>query len=416
MSASTQTLQRMRRWLGLTMLAVGIIGASHVFPHGGDAAAQPGEGKGEKPAVTVMAEVLAPTLLPQFCEVTGTVRSQTTTVLSSKVVGYVRVVLVKEGDRVQTGRPLILLDDRDLGAQLRRAEAALEEAQNAVEEVVTGIAAAEASRAAAAANNQFATATLQRYQMMLEQRTVSRQEFDAVQAKQQSAKAELERTDAAIKSLQAKKRQALAKIAQAKAELANAQVYLSYATIRSPIDGIILEKKAEVGSLAAPGVPLLTIEDPRKYRLEVNVPESQISDVAVGGEVFVTIAALGQRDLVGNVGDIVPTADPASRTFLVKIDLPSVEGLRSGMYGKARCPTGERTALLIPRSAVLERGQLQSVYVVEDGKVARLRFVKTGKIYGDQVEILAGLKAAEMIVLEGTDRLVDGTAVEVHAR
>jgi RND family efflux transporter MFP subunit len=179
---------------------------------------------------------------------------------------------------------------------------------------------------------------------------------------------------------------------------------------------VVLERKVEMGTLAVPGVPLLVIEDSRAYRLEAHVPESQMGDITLGMNVTVSVEALGKPELVGTVAEIVPTADPASRTFVVKLELPPVAGLRSGMYGKVRFPKGERLALLLPRSALVEPGQLQSVYVVEEGKVARLRLVKTGKIYDDRVEILSGLKAGDMIIVDGMDRLVDGAAVEVKDR
>jgi len=248
------------------------------------------------------------------------------------------------------------------------------------------------------------------------QQAASHQEHDAVLAKQKTARAELVRAEAMMQALQAKQRQVLAKIAQARAEVANAQVSLGYATIRARLDGVVLEKRVEVGALAAPGVSLLTLEDPRGYRLEAHVPESQVGGMALGMQVAVTVEALGRQEQAGTVGEMVPTADPTSRTFVVKIDLPQGAGLRSGMYGKTRFPKGERVALLLPQSALMERGQLQSVYVVEEREMARLRLVKTGKAYGDRVEILAGLKGGDMVVVVGLDRLFDGATVEVKAR
>ncbi|HXH11835.1 MAG TPA: efflux RND transporter periplasmic adaptor subunit [Alphaproteobacteria bacterium] len=410
------SFRAMMHGLGLTLLVVGMMSARLVIqPAGGGQTLPHKEATATGiPVVRVQTVVLEP--IAESFEAVGSVRSRTTTVLSSKVVSYAREVLVREGDRVKAGQPMILLDDRDLAAQLRRAEAALEEAQSAADEVEKAIAAAEAARVAAAANKQFADATLRRYRLMLEHEAVSPQEFDAVLAKQQAAQAELARAGAMIKALQAQKRQVLAKIAQAKAEMANAQISLEYTTIRAPIDAVVLERKVEAGMLAAPGVPLLVIEDPRVYRLEVYVPESLLGDITLGMQVTTGLEALGRTELVGTVAEIVPTADPASRTFVVKIDLPSVAALRSGMYGKARFPKGERLAVLLPRSALVERGQLQSVYVVEEGEVARLRLVNTGKIYDDRMEMLSGLQVGDKVIVEGVDRLVDGVTVEVKDR
>jgi multidrug efflux pump subunit AcrA (membrane-fusion protein) len=413
MKSSPKLPKNWQIWLGLILLAFGVLSGGILFWQQGTAAVHGEKTPEKKLQTTVTAQILTSTPVSEFCEVVGTIRSRTTTMLSSKVVGYVREVLAREGDRVKAGQALILLDDRDLVAQVRRAEAGLDEARSAVDEVDRSITAAEAAKVAAEANSEFAEATLQRYQLMLEQKAVSRQEFDTVLAKQKAARAEVLRAEAMIKSFQAKKRQILAKITQAQAEVTNAEVYLSYATLRSPIDGVVLEKKAEIGTLATPGAPLLTIEDPQSYRLEANVPESQVGEITLGMHVRVVVDALGQKELAGTVGEIVPVADPASRTFVVKVDLPPATGLRSGMYGKACFPIGQRLALLLPQAAVMERGQLQSVFVVEEGKIARLRLVKTGKRHDNKVEILSGLKAGEMVVLEGGDRLFDGAVVEV---
>ncbi len=411
-----QTKNRLTRRFGFTLLfllwILGVVSGELRGLHRGEAAEERGKISSTPSVKTVLGKILTPAPLPEFCEAVGTIRSRTTTVLSSKVLGYVQDVLVKEGEAVQKGQILLLLDDRDLAAQVRRAEAALEEAQNGLDEVEKSIIAAEAAKVAAEANKEFAEKTLQRYQLMLAQQAVSRQEFDTVLVKHQAAQAEVLRAEAMIKSLQAKKRQVLAKITQAQAEVANAKIYQGYATIRSPINGIVVDKKAEVGTLAAPGSPLLTIEDAQHYRLEANVPESRVGEISLGMPVRVTLEALGPKILIGTIDEIVPLADPTTRTFVVKVELPFTPGLRSGMYGKACFPVGERLALLLPRSALLERGQLQTVYVIEE-KVARLRLVKTGKIHGDQIEILSGLKAGEMVVLEGMEELFDGAPVEV---
>jgi multidrug efflux pump subunit AcrA (membrane-fusion protein) len=231
-----RSLTRLLRWLGLMFLASGIVCGSLVFLVPERAKAQSDRGTASKAALVVRVQTVAPTPIAEYSEAVGMVRSQVTTVLSSKVVAYIQEVLVREGERVRTGQPLIRLDDRDMAAQIRRAEAALEEAHNAVDEVEKGV---------AAANSQFADATLKRDQLMLEQQAVSRQEFDAVLAKQKAADAELAQAEATIKALHAKKRQVLAKIVQAKAEVANAQISLGYATIRAPIDAVVLERKAD---------------------------------------------------------------------------------------------------------------------------------------------------------------------------
>ncbi len=371
------------------------------------------------PTVTgVKLQIVEARPVDDFYEAVGTVRSRTTSVLSSKVMGTVQAVHVREGDRVRAGQVLIEIDDRDLRAQLRRAQALEREAENALDEVERAIAAAESAKAAAEATQALAASTFTRYRALLDRRSVSPQEFDEVHARYKAATAEAERADQMLASWRAKKNQVLAKMDQARAEIAAAQIMVGYARVSAPISGIVTAKHAEVGMLAAPGMPLVTIEDDAHYRLEAMVEESQIGKIHLGDPVQVIVDALGERELSGRVAEIVPTADPASRSSTVKIDLPADGGregarqlLRSGLYGKARFTVGQKRARLIPRRAIVERGQLIGVYVVDSSNVVRLRLITIGKSYGDRVEVLAGLNDGERIVIENTEALSDGTMV-----
>jgi RND family efflux transporter MFP subunit len=166
----------------------------------------------------------------------------------------------------------------------------------------------------------------------------------------------------------------------------------------------------EPGDLAVPGQPLLVLDDPRAYRLEALVGESAVGRVRLGQTVPVVVDSLG-RPLEGRVAEIIPAADPASRTVTVKLDLPADPGLRSGLFGRARFPAGERQALLVPASALVERGQLTAAYVVDGHDIARLRLVTAGARHADRVEILSGLEAGERLVVEGAPRVSDGSRV-----
>jgi RND family efflux transporter MFP subunit len=157
---------------------------------------------------------------------------------------------------------------------------------------------------------------------------------------------------------------------------------------------------------------LVTIEDDSRYRLEVAVEESQLGKVSMGQQARVRIDAFGADDLEGCVSEITPAADPMSRSYMVKIDLPSRQGLRSGLYGVARFVSGRKQAIVVPLKAVVERGQLVGVYVVDDASVARLRLIKTGKSYGENVEVLSGLSDGERIVVDGVADVKDGVKVQ----
>jgi multidrug efflux pump subunit AcrA (membrane-fusion protein) len=368
----------------------------------------------EKPPVVKGARVETISMSPieDYYEATGTVRSKTTTVLSSKIMGTVISLRAREGDKVGAGQALIEIDNRDASAQLQKANAGLRQAHEGLAEVDQAINAAKSAQAAADANKRLADSTYARYQALFERRSVSPQEFDEAKAKREMAEAEARRAADTLMMLAAKRQQALAQTDQARAEVANAQVFVGYARIASPISGMVVAKHTEVGSTATPGTPLLTIEDGSRYRLEVAVEESQLGKIGMGQRARLRIDALGADDLEGGVSEITPAADPMSRSYTVKIDLPARQGLRSGLYGVARFTSGGKQAILIPQKAVSQRGQLAGVFVVDDAGGARFRLIKTGKTYGENVEALSGLNDGERIVVDGVADVKDGVKVQ----
>jgi len=367
----------------------------------------------------VRGEVLKTSTMEDFYEAVGTVRSKVSSVLSSKITGNIMALHVQEGDRVKAGQLLIEIDDRDGNAQLRKAQAGVREVLDMVDEVDRNIQAAEAAEKAVEAEQILSLSTYNRYKSLLEKKSVSRQEFDQAEARYRAQSAELERTKAQIESLLARREQVLAKIEQAKAEVTAAQIFLGYARIQSPMKGVVAVKQTEVGVLAVPGAPLLTIEDDSHYRLEAAVEESLIGKIRLGDSVGVLIDAFGPKEWSGKVAEISPTSDPVSRSVIVKIDLlpkGKKDGpqpfLRSGLFGKARFSSGERTLIAIPAKAIVQRGQLQGVYVVDSTNIARLRLIQAGKSYGERVEVLAGLRDGEKILVEGQEKVQDGCRVE----
>lgn len=368
----------------------------------------------------VKIETISQQPIDESYEAVGTVRAKTSSVVSSKVIGNIVAMKVREGDTVHAGQIIVEIDSREARIQTQRSRAGLVEMNGALDEVDRNIKAAESTRAAAEANRQLATSTFHRYQQLLERQSISSQEFDEVRAKYDVASAEAESASRVVQSLQAKRRQALARIDQAKADVAGSQVYSGYSHIAAPIDGVVVSRQADVGYMAAPGAPLLTIEKGSDYRLEAAVQESQINRIHLRDQVRVQIDALGQQELAGIVVEIVPAADPASRTYLVKISIAPPAGsqqfVRSGLYGKARFITGQVQAMTIPRKAVVERGQLTSVYVVDQAGIARTRLVQTGKTYGDRVEVISGLTEGEQIVVDGVANVIDGSRVREAAQ
>jgi len=352
----------------------------------------------EAAPVPVRAVVVNETEWPVAFEVTGTVRARTAAVISSKVMGYVREVTVRPGDRVRAGQLLIELDARDLEANWRQAQAAVDEARSAVPEADNAVAAAKAGL-------ELAQVTFRRMQDLFQKRSISNQEYDEATAKLRVAEAQYEMA-------QARRRQLDAKIQQAEQALQAAAVMRGYARIAAPFDGLVVEKNVEPGNLAAPGTPLLVVEQEGAYRLEAAVEESRIGVVRLGQSVRVRVDALG-RELTGRIAEIVPAVDAAARSFTVKIDLPGAPGLRSGLFGRAVFEAGVRRVLAAPSSGVVERGQLTSVFVIENG-VARMRMVTLGARREAQVEILSGLSGGETMVAAIPAGLRDGARVEVQ--
>jgi multidrug efflux pump subunit AcrA (membrane-fusion protein) len=159
-------------------------------------------------------------------------------------------------------------------------------------------------------------------------------------------------------------------------------------------------------------MPIFTVEDLRRYRLEVTVNETDLRYVRLEQPASVSIDAVGGQELKGKVIEIVPAADPASRSFLVKVELPSDPALRSGLFGRAQFKRGERTVLLIPRTAIVERGQLQGIYVLDQNRIAGLRYITLGKPSAQHVEVLAGLQTGELLIDDPGSRELSGKRIE----
>lgn len=335
---------------------------------------------------------------PGGYEATGTVRARTTGIVSSKVMGYVRELRVHTGDTVKAGQILVVLDARDMEAAYRQAEAAHGEAKAAVAEADNGIAAARAQA-------ELARTTYRRMKDLYDKKSISNQEFDEVSAK-------LKLAGAALEMALSKRRQLDAKIRQAEEGVANAAVLRSYAELRAPFTGTVIEKQVEAGNLVTPGAPLLTIEQAAGYRLEASVEESRLSRVRTGQTVTVSLEALN-RSLEGRVSEIVPAVDPSSRAFTVKIDLPAAAGVRSGMFGRAVFPGEARKTIAIPETSVREQGQVRLVMVADNG-IARSRMVTLGRRRPDAWEVLTGLSEGDPVIAPLPAALEDGARVKVH--
>jgi len=321
--------------------------------------------------------------VPVSLRSTGTVHARETAVISAQVMGRIQQVMVREGDSVRAGQTLVVLDDAALRAQVEQAQAGVKAALN--------------MQAAAQTNAALAASTLARYRQLESEKSVSPQEMDEVSRRAEAAAANLEG--------------ARAQADAARAQESGARTMMSYTRLIAPFAGVVTARMTDPGTMAAPGVPLLQVDQAGTLQLDVTVDESAIGATRKGMKLTVEVNGAAAT---GSVAEIVPAADPASHTFLVKIDLPSSIQIRAGMYGTAEFANGVRRAILIPRSAVVARGSLNCAYVLDGQGIAQLRYLTLGAPQGNLVEVLSGVSAGERLVDAPSDRDLAGRRIEVQ--
>ncbi len=337
--------------VGVALLMLWLAGYFHPKireDHGAAPAARP---VGGARVVTVESRTL-----PLEETAVGTIQPVHRVEVASRLLARAIEVRATAGQRVKSGDVLVRLEDTDLKSRLAQAESGVAQAQAA-----------------------------------LDQARVEEARLRAAFAKNAVAELEIDRATNARKGAEA----TLARALQAQAE---AQTVLDYATIRSPIDGIIVDKRVNSGDTVSPGQTVVTVLDPTQMQLVASVRESLSRRLAIGGSVMVRVDVLDHA-CAGTVSEIVPEAESASRTFQVKVSGPCPEGVYAGMFGRLTIPTGEETVLVIPKAAVTTIGQLDLVDVAAGGDRVR-RAVRLGRTLGDDVEVLSGLRAGESVAVD----------------
>jgi RND family efflux transporter MFP subunit len=284
----------------------------------------------------------------------GTVAAKTKTLLSAQVAARVLEVKVQEGDRVKKGAVLVLLDRQEIEARLKQAEA---------------------EWSGATARRTQTEADYQRMKLLIEEEVVTRQQMEASEAAYQTAQAQEE---------------------AARRQVDAAKILLDFTAVTAPFDGQVVRKEIDPGEFAVPGRPLVALEATDRFRLEASVPVAEGDRLRRGEAREVEITGL--PPMQGVVDEIVPAADPATRTVVVKLLLPSGMPIRSGMFGRLILPGSEAKGIFIPKRVVREIGQLETVRVLEGGKVVT-RHIQTGREIGEEVEVLSGLLPDDQIVL-----------------
>ncbi len=316
----------------------------------------PGNTTPEKPDITNLVTItIEQTMVDEFETAVGTISSRKETYITAKVPAHVKHIHVKPGDKVKANDLLITLDDRDLKAKLGQAQSGYEAAQAALVQ----------------SDNSF-----KRYQSLIQTGAATQAEFEHAEAQYEMSLAKVKEAENAIKEL---------------------NVMLGFTELRSPYSGIVVEKMAEEGAIANPGVPLLRIEDPDQLLLDVFIPETQQNSVVIGKTLMVKVDSL-EKEIPGKVDEIIPSSDPRSRSFMVRISLEQQPGLRSGTFGRCYLPSDTRQMILLDPAAVYRVGQLEMVRVVIGDRI-ETRMVRTGIERDGKIEILSGLESGDVVAV-----------------
>lgn len=306
------------------------------------------------PVKTVPAETVP---ITREVTVSGTVVARQTAVISAQVSGYLADLRVSPGDHVKAGQVLLRIDTKELAEREAQAKAALEEAK------------------ATLAN---AKKDFDRYTPLFQSQAISKQQYEEIQTRYEVAQAADQRAQAALNE---------------------SKEQLSYGKVRSPFDGIVGDRSVNVGDLVMQGRPLLSVYMPATLELVAPVGEQYARYVGAGTQVGVSVPSLGLNQTT-QIREVIPQINEQARTITVKAPLSDTSGLTPGLYGTLSFNTTISQVIAVPSKAVRMVGQLESVRVLENGRVESL-YVKTGrKLNGGKIEILSGLNPGDRVVMD----------------
>ncbi len=341
---------------------------------------------------------------PLLIEQVGAIRSRNEAQVSSRLMAEVREIRVKEGDWVSGAeaaevRPTVLatLDDREIRAKLRQAKSQVDALGHAVDGARAKLRAAEAQVSASRANREKAALDFRRYENLFKSGAATEQQAQYVRTQRDVASAQAGSAVQEVQAAQGDIARLEAQREQAEAGVREAQVMLSYTVIEAPFSGRVVKKMLNAGDMASPGQPVFFLDAPSQAEVHAIVSESLIPHLKIGQEIEIKIDAL-DRTMKGEIREIVPQSDVATRTVLVKIGLPACSDPVNGLFARIYIPYGVYEALVIPARAVREVGQLYLVDIAgPDGRLSR-RFITPGRTRDSLVEALSGLKEGEEVV------------------
>ncbi len=328
------------------------------------------------PAVTVTLNTINDENNNPFITASGKIEAANSANLSTRMMGFVKKIYVKVGDKVNKGQLLIAINNSDLQAKLAQVNASITEAT-------------------AAFNN--AEKDYTRFKNLFADGSASQKEMDDITAHYTMAKARLEAAK------------------QMKNEI---QAQFAYVNIRAPFNGIVTNKFIKVGDMANPGMPLLSVETPKLFQVTAMVPESEISKIKTGTKVAVLVKSLN-KTIAGEVTEVSTSAQNTGGQYLVKIVLNETNvPILSGMYATVQFPVEKTNTtspmVLVSTEALVHNGELTGVYTVSQNNTAILRWLRLGRNFGDKVEVLSGLNADEKYIVKANGKLFNGAKVTIQ--
>jgi len=359
---------------------------------------------------------------------TGYVVADRKAAVSPKISGRLEYLGVDTGSRVKPGQIIARLEHRDLDAQLSDARSTHANYQAARSQAEAELEQARAGLTQAQANRQKSGFELARQTTLLERGVTSKADFDNATAQSRVDEGQVRAAEAQIRASQAKIESSSSQVRSAEARIRLVEAQIEYTNIRSPFEGLVISKDAEVGETVAPAIfggtstrgSVVTIVDPNSLEVEADINESSIGKITPGLEAEVTLDALPGEKLAAEVRKVVPTADRQKATVKVKVHfkeidpriLPDMNAKATFMQRPAAGAKNDVSRVTIPKSAVAQRDGKSIVFVINNGR-AVLQAVTPGAEMGDRLEIKQGLAGGETIVIRGTENLTDGSRVRV---
>jgi multidrug efflux pump subunit AcrA (membrane-fusion protein) len=366
---------------------------------------RPGPVKPVEPVQGIKFRAAEKRIYPVIVDQVGTVKSRTEAQVSSRIMAQVKEILVREGESVNGGDEgdrkatiMARLDDGDIRARLRQAEAQLSAAEKAKEIAGARLGSVKSQAEAARANRGKALSDYDRYADLQRNQAATGQQVEHARALRDSTEAQLQSSIKETQAAHGEIERVVAQREQAEAAVAEARAMLNHTVIQAPFTGKVIRKMVNVGDMAAPGQPLFLMEAQSTPELHAYVTESLVPFLKTGQKFSIWIDALGSS-FPAVLSEIVPRSDPATRTVLVKVSLPPDPRLINGLYGRLPILYDHYETVVVSSDSVLQSGQLDFVRVVDESGGVRRRFVTLGQRREGFVEVLTGLKEGEKVVV-----------------